>query len=113
MRKLWNKLVIFGSIIALVYFCTENDIEHYHLWKEGITTRAYIYEIGGYGKGPIPLYRFYIKGVEYKGFTNNAVHKHTAAELIMERADAEQEHMGLTTWENAPDGKLHQRMIKD
>jgi len=24
---------------------------------------------------------------------------------IVERADAEQEHMGLTTWENAPDGK--------
>lgn len=35
-----------------------------------------------------------------------AVHKHTAAELIMERADAEQEHMGLTTWENASDGKI-------
>ena len=35
-----------------------------------------------------------------------AVHGHTAAELIIERADAEQEHMGLTTWENAPDGKI-------
>ena len=35
-----------------------------------------------------------------------AVHRHTAAELIMERADAEKEHMGLTTWENAPDGKI-------
>ena len=35
-----------------------------------------------------------------------AVHGHTAAELIMERADAEREHMGLTTWENAPDGKI-------
>ena len=35
-----------------------------------------------------------------------AVHKHTAAELIVERADAKQEHMGLTTWENAPDGKI-------
>jgi len=30
----------------------------------------------------------------------------TAAELIVERADAEQEHMGLTSWENAPDGKI-------
>ena len=29
-----------------------------------------------------------------------------AAELIVERADAEQEHMGLTSWENAPDGKI-------
>ena len=35
-----------------------------------------------------------------------AVHGHTAAELIVGRADAEQEHMGLTTWENAPDGKI-------
>lgn len=35
-----------------------------------------------------------------------AVHQHTAAELIVERADAEKEHMGLTTWENAPDGKI-------
>jgi hypothetical protein len=35
-----------------------------------------------------------------------AVHGRTAAELIVERADAEQEHMGLTSWENAPDGKI-------
>ena len=35
-----------------------------------------------------------------------AVHGHTAAELIIDRADAEKEHMGLTTWENAPDGKI-------
>jgi hypothetical protein len=35
-----------------------------------------------------------------------AVHGHTAAELIVERASAEKEHMGLTTWENAPDGKI-------
>ena len=35
-----------------------------------------------------------------------AVHRHTAAELIFERADAEKEHMGLSTWENAPDGKI-------
>ena len=35
-----------------------------------------------------------------------AVHRHTAAELIVERADASKEHMGLTTWENAPEGKI-------
>ena len=35
-----------------------------------------------------------------------AVHRHTAAELIYERANATKEHMGLTTWENAPDGKI-------
>lgn len=35
-----------------------------------------------------------------------AVHRHTAAELIYERADAGKEHMGLTTWEAAPDGKI-------
>ena len=35
-----------------------------------------------------------------------AVHRHTAAELIVKRADAEKEHMGLTTWETAPHGKI-------
>ncbi|WP_347491572.1 virulence RhuM family protein [Desulfoscipio sp. XC116] len=35
-----------------------------------------------------------------------AVHRHTAAELIVKRADAEKEHMGLTTWEAAPHGKI-------
>lgn len=35
-----------------------------------------------------------------------ATHRHTAAEVIVERADAKKEHMGLTSWENAPDGKI-------
>lgn len=35
-----------------------------------------------------------------------AVHGHTAAELIVERADHTREHMGLTTWADAPDGKI-------
>ena len=35
-----------------------------------------------------------------------AVHRHTAAELIVERANAEKEHMGLMTWESAPNGKI-------
>jgi len=35
-----------------------------------------------------------------------AVHRHTAAELIVERANAEKENMGLTTWEAAPHGKI-------
>ena len=35
-----------------------------------------------------------------------AVHGHTAAELIYERADAEKPHMGLTTWTAAPEGKI-------
>ena len=35
-----------------------------------------------------------------------AVHGHTASELIVERADHTKEHMGLTTWADAPDGKI-------
>ena len=35
-----------------------------------------------------------------------AIHGHTAAELIVNWANAEKEHMGLTTWENSPDGKI-------
>ena len=35
-----------------------------------------------------------------------AVHSSTAAEVIVERADHTKEHMGLTTWKNAPNGKI-------
>ena len=35
-----------------------------------------------------------------------AIHGHTAAEVIVERANAEKEHMGLTSWRKAPDGKI-------
>ena len=37
-----------------------------------------------------------------------AVHGQTAAELIVDRADHKQENMGLTSWEGAPKGKIHQ-----
>jgi hypothetical protein len=35
-----------------------------------------------------------------------AIHGHTAAEVIVDRADAEKQHMGLTTWSDAPHGKI-------
>ena len=35
-----------------------------------------------------------------------AIHGHTAAELIMQRADSTKDSMGLTSWENSPDGKI-------
>jgi len=35
-----------------------------------------------------------------------AIHGHTAAEMILERADASKEYMGLTTWKKAPKGKV-------
>ncbi|MFH1439528.1 MAG: virulence RhuM family protein [Candidatus Woesearchaeota archaeon] len=35
-----------------------------------------------------------------------AIHKHTAPELIMKRADSTKDHMGLTSWKNAPSGKI-------
>jgi hypothetical protein len=37
-----------------------------------------------------------------------AIHGYTAAELIVDRADAEKSHMGLTTWKDAPTGKIQQ-----
>lgn len=51
-----------------------------------------------------PTTRLFFKKVQNK--MHYAVHGHTAAEIIVERANAEKEHMGLTTWENAPHGKI-------
>ncbi len=35
-----------------------------------------------------------------------AIHGHTATEIIVERADSEKDYMGLTTWSDAPSGKI-------
>ena len=51
-----------------------------------------------------PITRRFFKKVQNK--MHYAIHGHTAAELIVERANAEKEHMGLTTWAKAPDGKI-------
>ena len=51
-----------------------------------------------------PTTRLFFKMMQNK--MHYAVHGRTAAELIVERADAERERMGLTSWENAPDGKI-------
>ena len=51
-----------------------------------------------------PTTRTFFKKAQNK--MHYAVHGHTAAELIVDRANAEREHMGLTTWENAPKGKI-------
>ena len=51
-----------------------------------------------------PTTRLFYQRIQNK--MHFAVHGRTAAELIMDRADADKEHMGLTTWENAPDGKI-------
>lgn len=51
-----------------------------------------------------PTTRLFFQRIQNK--MHYAVHQHTAAELIVERADADKEHMGLTTWENAPHGKI-------
>ena len=56
-----------------------------------------------YDKDALSTRRFYAT-VQNK--MHYAVHGHTAAELIVERADHTKDHMGLTTWADAPDGKI-------
>ena len=51
-----------------------------------------------------PTTRLFFQRIQNK--MHYAVHQHTAAELIVKRANADKEHMGLTTWENAPHGKI-------
>ena len=56
-----------------------------------------------YDKNSAATKRFYATVQNKMHF---AVHGHTAAELIVDRADHKKEHMGLTTWADAPDGKI-------
>jgi hypothetical protein len=56
-----------------------------------------------YNKDAVTTKEFFAK-IQNK--LHYAVHGHTAAELILSRANAEKEHMGLTSWEKSPDGKI-------
>ena len=56
-----------------------------------------------YDRNAVSTKRFYATVQNKMHF---AVHGHTAAELIVERANAEKPHMGLTTWKDAPNGKI-------
>ena len=56
-----------------------------------------------YDKSSATTRRFYAT-VQNK--MHYAVHGHTAAELIVERADHTKDYMGLTTWADAPEGKI-------
>jgi len=51
-----------------------------------------------------PTTKFFFASVQNK--LHFAIHGHTAAELIKQRADSEQEHMGLTSWRRSPEGKI-------
>ena len=51
-----------------------------------------------------PTTRIFFQKVQNK--MHYAIHGHTAAELIVERANADKEHMGLTTWAKSPRGKI-------
>jgi hypothetical protein len=56
-----------------------------------------------YNKDAVTTKAFFAK-VQNK--LHYAIHGHTAAELIVERANRQQPHMGLTSWANAPEGKI-------
>lgn len=59
---------------------------------------AYDYDVNS------PLTQQFFASVQNK--MHYAVHGHTAAEVIKQRANADKEHMGLTTWKKAPKGKI-------
>lgn len=59
---------------------------------------AYDYDVNS------PLTQQFFASVQNK--MHYAIHGHTAAEVIKERADADKKHMGLTTWKKAPNGKI-------
>ncbi len=56
-----------------------------------------------YSKDAVTTKEFF-KTVQNK--LHYAIHGHTAPEVIVDRADHRKEYMGLTTWKNAPDGKI-------
>lgn len=95
-----------GSFIGIDYF------EHLlaEIWEIRLSERRFYQKLTDiyatsidYNRDALTT-RLFFKKIQNK--MHYATHGHTVAELIVERANAEKEHMGLTTWENAPDGKI-------
>jgi hypothetical protein len=42
-----------------------------------------------------------------------AIHGHTAAEIVVQRASAAKPNMGLTTWKNAPGGPIRKSDVSN
>ena len=95
-----------GSFIGIDYF------EHLlaEIWEIRLSERRFyqkltdIYATSIDYNRDAPTTRLFFKKIQNK--MHYATHGHTVAEPIVERANAEKEHMELTTWENAPDGKI-------
>ena len=96
-----------GSILTTEYFDNLLErIREIRLSERGSSqkiNRSIYATAVDYDKTAATTKRFYAT-VQNK--MHYAVHGHTAAELIVERADHTKEHMGLTTWADAPDGKI-------
>ena len=79
------------------------QLKTYEIINKPDEHRIIIYWSADYDKNSVATKRFYATVQNKMHF---AVHGHTASELIVERADHTKEHMGLTTWADAPDGKI-------
>ena len=95
-----------GSILTKKYF--EEQLERIREIRSSerkfYQKITYIYATAiDYDKDATATKRFYSTVQNKMHF---AVHGHTAAELIVARADATKNHMGLTTWQDAPNGKI-------
>ena len=74
----------------------------YNQWKE-TGDKKILQKILDYNKDDETTKKFFAKVQNKLHF---AIHGHTAAELIYYRADSQKEHMGLTSYDNAPSGKI-------
>ena len=108
-RKL--KFYNLDAVISVGYRVNSTRATQFRQWCTFVlrqfAIRGYVIDIYAtaidYNKDA-PTTRLFFKKVQNK--MHYAIHGHTAAELIVERANADKEHMGLTTWENAPNGKI-------
>ena len=110
-----------SAIIAVGYRINSGRATQFRQWATKVldtfTRQGYVLDKSRLINGQIDIYatavdysldsqitRDFFATVQNK--MHYAVHGNTAAEVIMERADHTREHMGLTSWRNAPDGKI-------
>ena len=102
-QSIYLKTFVLDAIIAVGYRVNSKKATRFRQWATK-TLKEYITK--GFVLNDDMLKNGKLFGKDYFAVTGK-----TAAELVYERVNAEKPAMGLTTWKDAPDGKILKRDI--
>ena len=96
-------LISYDKEIEIISKCEHYSADFHNTFGDIHSLHVRLTPLIDYTKDSEVAYHFY---ATIQNKFHYAITNHTAAEIVYESADHTKEHMGLTTWKNAPDGRI-------